>query len=42
MLAWASSQSNTGGSSWYGNVKATQEKAKNALDAINNALVYAP
>jgi len=36
MLAYAASQSNVGGSSWYGQVKATQELAKNAFDAINN------
>ena len=38
MLAYAGalSQSNAGGSIWYGQVKATQELAKNAFDAINN------
>jgi hypothetical protein len=36
LLAYAASQSNIGGSSWYGNVKATQELAKNTFDAINN------
>ena len=36
MLAYATSQSNAGGSIWYGQVKATQELAKNAFDAINN------
>jgi hypothetical protein len=36
MLAYAASQSNSGGSVWYGNVKATQVLAKDAFDAINN------
>jgi hypothetical protein len=36
MLAYAASQSNAGGSTWYGNVKATQVLAKDAFDAINN------
>ena len=36
MLAYAAGQSNSGGSTWYANVKATQEMAKNAFDAINN------
>jgi len=36
VLAYAASQSNAGGSLWYGQVKATQELAKNAFDAINN------
>ena len=42
MLAYAASQSNLGGSMWYANVKTTQEKAKNAFDAINNSWVFAP
>jgi hypothetical protein len=36
MLAYAGSQSNAGGSTWYGNVKAMQVLAKDAFDAINN------
>src|SRR5439155_24807460 len=36
ILAYASTQSNAGGSVWYGQVKATQELAKNTFDAINN------
>jgi hypothetical protein len=40
MLAYAASQSNTGGSAWYGQVKATQELAKNAFDAINNQVAF--
>jgi hypothetical protein len=42
MLAYAASQSNVGGSMWYGNVKFTQELAKDAFDAINNEKVLAP
>jgi hypothetical protein len=41
-LAYAASQSNVGGSTWYGNVKATQELAKDAFDAINNQVAFAP
>lgn len=42
MLAYAASQSNAGGSSWYLQVKATQEKAKDAFDAINNEVAFGP
>jgi hypothetical protein len=42
MLTYAASQSNVGGTTWYGNVKATQELAKNAFDAINNNWTFAP
>ena len=35
-LAYAASKSNAGGSLWYGNVKSTQELAKDVFDAINN------
>lgn len=41
-IAHASGQSNVGGSSWYGQVKATQGLAKNLFDAINNQQVWAP
>jgi len=41
-LAYAASQSNAGGSIWYGNVKATQVLAKDAFDAINNQVALAP
>jgi len=34
--------SNVGGSTWYGNVKAMQEMAKNAFDAVNNQTAFAP
>jgi hypothetical protein len=40
MLAYAASQSNAGGSTWYGNVKATQQLAKDAFDAINNQVAF--
>ena len=40
MLTTAASYSNAGGSTWYGNVKATQEKAKNAFDSINNNVAF--
>jgi hypothetical protein len=39
MLTYAASQSDVGGKTWYKNVKATQELAKNAFDAINNRAV---
>ena len=38
ILAYAASQSTSGGSIWYGQVKATQELAKNTFDAINNGV----
>ena len=40
MLAYAASQSNTGGVLWYGNVKAAQELAKDAFDAVNNQVAF--
>jgi hypothetical protein len=40
ILAYAASQSNAGGSTWYGQVKATQEMAKNTFDAINNQVAF--
>jgi hypothetical protein len=42
MLSYAASQSNAGGTTWYGNVKATQQLAKDAFDAINNQVAFAP
>jgi hypothetical protein len=42
MLAFAASQSNVGGTTWYGNVKTTQELAKDAFDAINNQIALTP
>jgi hypothetical protein len=41
ILGYAASQSNAGGTAWYGQVKATQELAKNTFDAINNQLAFA-
>jgi hypothetical protein len=38
ILAYAAGQSNSGGSTWYGQAKATQEMAKNVFDAINNGV----
>jgi hypothetical protein len=40
LLAYAASQSNVGGTSWYGQVKAIQELAKNTFDAINNSVAF--
>jgi hypothetical protein len=40
MLAYAAGLSNSGGTSWYAQVKATQELAKNAFDAINNKVAF--
>lgn len=42
LLNFAAGQSNIGGSVWYGQVKATQELAKDTFDAINNNKVFAP
>lgn len=40
MLAYQNSVSNTAGTTWYGNVKSTQELAKDAFDAVNNDVVF--
>ena len=40
MLTYAASQSNVGGTMWYGNNKPLQEKAKDAFDAINNQVAF--
>ena len=42
MLGYAASQSPVGGTTWYGNVKATQQLAKDAFDAINNQVATSP
>ena len=42
MLSFAASQSNSGGSTWYSNVKATQQLAKDTFDAINNQVATSP
>src|SRR5262249_33691992 len=41
-LAYAASQSNISGVTWYGNVKSIQEQAKDVFDAINNQVAFAP
>jgi hypothetical protein len=40
LLSDAASQSNAGGSAWYGQVKATQGLAKDTFDAINNQVAF--
>ena len=40
ILRYAASQSNVGGTSWYGQVKANQVLAKNVFDAINNQTAF--
>jgi hypothetical protein len=42
LLTYAGSKSNAGGSSWYGQVKATQGLAKDTFDAINNQVAFGP
>ena len=42
LLTYAGSKSNAGGSSWYGQVKATQGLAKDTFDAINNEVAFEP
>ena len=42
ILASAAGQSNVGGSVWYAQVKATQVRAKDVFDAINNQVVFGP
>ncbi len=42
MLTFAASQSNVGGSTWYGNDKAVQTAAKNAFEAIATEQAVAP
>jgi len=42
LLMDASNASNSGGSVWYGNVKSTQELAKDTFDALNNQKVFDP
>jgi hypothetical protein len=42
MLAYAAGTSNAGGSTSYGNVKATRQLAKDAFDAINNQVAISP
>jgi hypothetical protein len=42
LLNYAATQSNAGGSTWYGQVKATQGLAKDTFDAINNGVAFSP
>jgi hypothetical protein len=42
MLLYENNVSNIGGTVWYGQVKATQVLAKDAFDAINNGVAFAP
>jgi hypothetical protein len=42
ILEYAAGKSNAGGTSWYGQVKATQELAKDTFDAINNEVAFEP
>jgi hypothetical protein len=42
LLTYAASQSNAGGTVWYGQIKATQELAKDTFDAINNSAIFSP
>ena len=41
-LLYENNVSNSGGSTWYANVKSTQELAKDTFDAINNNVVFGP
>jgi hypothetical protein len=41
LLSFAASQSNSGGTTWYVQVKAVQEHAKDTFDAINNQVAFA-
>ena len=40
LLTYAASQSNVGGTVWYGQVKVTQVMAKDVFDAINNQVAF--
>jgi hypothetical protein len=42
ILAYEASQSNVGGSAWYGQVKSVQVLAKDVNDAINNMVAFGP
>ena len=43
MLTFENTVSNAGGTAWYSQIKATQDQAKNAFDAINNQVaIIAP
>jgi hypothetical protein len=40
LITYAATQSNSGGSVWYGQVKATQGLAKDTFDAVNNQFAF--
>jgi hypothetical protein len=40
MLVHAAAHSDLGGTTWYGNIKATQVLAKDAFDAVNNQVAF--
>ena len=40
MLTYAGSQSNSGGTLWYANVRPTQQLAKDAFSALNNQVAF--
>jgi hypothetical protein len=42
ILGFAAGQSNAGGSTWYGNIKAKQVLAKDTFQAISNQVVSSP
>jgi hypothetical protein len=42
LLAYAASQSNAGGSTWYGQDKAVQELARDTFESINNQIAFGP
>lgn len=42
ILAYAAGRFNAGGSTWYGNAKATQVMAKDVFQAISNQEVSSP
>jgi len=42
ILDYAASQSNAGGSSWYGNVKAKEVMAKDTFQAISSQAASSP
>jgi len=41
MLSYAAGRFIAGGSTWYGNIKSTQELSKDAFDAVNNQKAFA-
>jgi hypothetical protein len=41
MPSYAAGRFIAGGSTWYGNIKSTQELSKDAFDAVNNQTAFA-